>query len=44
MDTQSILLKAAVKAEALRFIPSDYCVDFRPQPEGQRVNSARPLG
>jgi len=38
VDTQSSLLKAAVKAEAPRFIPSDYCVDFRPQPEGENRN------
>ncbi len=38
VDTQSILLKAAVKAKTLRFIPSDYCVDFRPQPEGENRN------
>ncbi len=38
VDTQSSLLRAAVKAEAPRFIPSDYCVDFRPQPEGENRN------
>ena len=38
IDTQSNLLEAAVKAGVPRFIPSDFCTDFRKQPEGENRN------
>lgn len=38
VDTQTILLNAAVKAGVPRFIPSDYCIDFTKLPYGTNRN------
>lgn len=38
VDAQAKLLAAAIKANVPRFIPSDYCVDFRSQPDGLNRN------
>ncbi len=38
VDTQSILLEAAVAAGVPRFIPSDYSVDYTKLPEGENRN------
>ena len=35
VDAQEQLLAAALTANVPRFIPSDYCVDFRSQPDGE---------
>lgn len=38
VDTQTLLLNAAVEAGVPRFIPSDYCIDFTKIPEGTNRN------
>ena len=38
VDTQSLLLNAAVAAGVPRFIPSDYCIDFTKLPPGTNRN------
>jgi nucleoside-diphosphate-sugar epimerase len=38
IDTQTVLLDAAVKAGVPRFIPSDYSIDFTKIPPGQNRN------
>ena len=38
VDAQTVLLEAAVKAGAARFIPSDYSIDFTRLPVGQNRN------
>jgi pimeloyl-ACP methyl ester carboxylesterase/nucleoside-diphosphate-sugar epimerase len=38
VDTQSVLLAAAVAAGVPRFIPSDFCSDYTQQPTGQNRN------
>jgi pimeloyl-ACP methyl ester carboxylesterase/uncharacterized protein YbjT (DUF2867 family) len=38
VDTQSVLLAAAVAAGVPRFIPSDFCSDYTQQPAGQNRN------
>jgi uncharacterized protein YbjT (DUF2867 family) len=38
VDTQSLLLDAAVEAGVLRFIPSDFCTDYTALPEGENRN------
>jgi len=38
VDTQSILLEAALAARIPRFIPSDFAMDFRAQPAGENRN------
>lgn len=38
IDTQKILVEAAIAAAVPRFIPSDYCLDFRDLSPGQNRN------
>jgi uncharacterized protein YbjT (DUF2867 family) len=38
VDAQSKLLTAAVEASVPRFIPSDYCIDYRPLKPGRNRN------
>ncbi len=38
VDTQTILLEAAIKAGVPRFIPSDFSTDFTKRPEGENRN------
>jgi len=38
IDTQKILVEAAIDADVPRFIPSDYCLDFRDLSPGQNRN------
>ena len=38
VDTQSVLLGAAIEAHVPRFIPSDYSIDFTRQPPGENRN------
>src|SRR5580704_10883216 len=38
VDTQSILLEAALAARVRRFIPSDFSMDFPKQPDGENRN------
>ena len=38
IDTQKILLEAAIEAKVPRFIPSDYCTDFTNLIDGQNRN------
>jgi len=38
VDTQKILLEAAIKAGVPRFIPSDFSADFTKRPEGENRN------
>jgi uncharacterized protein YbjT (DUF2867 family) len=38
VDTQTLLLNAAVEAGVPRFIPSDYCIDYTQTPEGTNRN------
>ena len=38
VDTQTLLLNAAVEAGVPRFIPSDYCIDFTKTPQGTNRN------
>lgn len=38
VEAQTVLLKAAIKAGAPRFIPSDYSIDFTKFPPGQNRN------
>lgn len=38
VDSQTVLLDAAVKAGVPRFIPSDYCIDFTKLPPGTNRN------
>jgi len=38
VDTQAVLLDAAVKAGVPRFIPSDYSIDFTKFPQGENRN------
>ncbi|KUG07242.1 NmrA family NAD(P)-binding protein [Solirubrum puertoriconensis] len=38
VETQRLLLLAAVEAGAPRFIPSDYCIDYTKLPEGSNRN------
>jgi hypothetical protein len=38
LDTQSILLEAALAARIPRFIPSDFSMDFPTQPDGENRN------
>ena len=38
VETQTVLLDAAIKAEVPRFIPSDYSIDFTKFPPGENRN------
>jgi len=38
VDTQTVLLDAAIKADVPRFIPSDYSIDFTKFPPGENRN------
>jgi nucleoside-diphosphate-sugar epimerase len=38
VDTQTVLLDAAIKADVPRFIPSDYSIDFTRFPSGENRN------
>ena len=38
VETQSVVLEGAIKAGVPRFIPSDFSVDFRSEPDGQNRN------
>ncbi len=38
VDTQTLLLNAAVEAGVPRFIPSDYCIDYTKTPRGTNRN------
>ena len=38
VDTQSVLLDAAVRAQVPRFIPSDFAIDFYKMPDGYNRN------
>jgi nucleoside-diphosphate-sugar epimerase len=38
IDTQSKLVEAGLRANVQRFIPSDFCIDYRPLAHGQNRN------
>lgn len=38
VDTQTLLLNAAIEAGVPRFIPSDYCIDYTKTPDGTNRN------